>query len=48
MERQLNIRSDEAVALADRLARALDAPLLFVGADFGHTDVRVHPASVML
>jgi ribonuclease VapC len=29
------------------LARAMDVPLLFKGTDFGLTDVRVHPASVL-
>jgi ribonuclease VapC len=29
------------------LARTLDVPLLFKGADFGLTDVKVHPASVL-
>jgi ribonuclease VapC len=29
------------------LARAMDLPLLFKGADFGFTDVKVHPASVL-
>ncbi len=29
------------------LARAMDVPLLFKGADFGLTDVKVHPASIL-
>jgi ribonuclease VapC len=29
------------------LARAMDLPLLFKGADFGQTDVKVHPGSIL-
>lgn len=33
--------------MAYAVARLLDAPLLFKGADFPATDVKVHPASVL-
>jgi ribonuclease VapC len=33
-------------AMSYALARVLDLPLLFKGADFGLTDVKIHPASV--
>jgi ribonuclease VapC len=29
------------------LARAMDLPLLFKGTDFGQTDVKVHPGSIL-
>jgi ribonuclease VapC len=34
--------------MAYAVARHLDVPLLFKGGDFGKTDVKVHPASVMV
>jgi uncharacterized protein with PIN domain len=33
--------------MAYAVARSADAPLLFKGADFGKTDVAIHPASVI-
>lgn len=33
--------------MAYSVAKSADAPLLFKGADFGKTDVAVHPASVI-
>lgn len=35
-------------ALAYAVARAMSAPLLFKGSDFGRTDLLLHPASIRL
>ena len=35
-------------AMCYAVAAQHDAPLLFKGSDFGRTDVRVHPASIVL
>ena len=34
--------------MAYAVAMHHDVPVLFKGADFGHTDVKVHPMSAML